>query len=114
MEPAVRDAPPDAGPPWRICVLISELIEHWAAESAQRQRERDEFFWYGYYSGVEATREQAARDADEPWQQLSRRIRADAGRLAGSVSEPRERPQADDEIWFTPAEWKRLTERSGV
>jgi hypothetical protein len=68
------------GPPWRITLLISDLIAHWAATAAEREQVRREAYEAGFADGVEAGAAQAEREMDQSWKQLARRIRGDADR----------------------------------
>lgn len=45
------------------------------------------------------------------WARLARSIRQTADRMTGRVSEPAVRPQADDAMWFTEAEWAEVESR---
>lgn len=68
------------------------------AEAVQRERD-------AYLAGREDGYAAAEADMATHWAALGRRIRADAERISGPIPQPVARPQSDDSIWFTAAEW---------
>ncbi len=94
---SVADAP--CG--WSVGFMVRVLHAH-SLEIARREADAHA---YGYAAGLEAGRAQAETEMDAWWAMLARRIRADADRRRGPMPEPAVRPQPDDAMWFTNAEW---------
>lgn len=64
---------------------------------------------YGHADGFEAGYAAAEADMAAHWSRLARSIRQAADRVTSRVPEPAVRPQPDDAMWFTAAEWAALT-----
>jgi hypothetical protein len=86
---------------WSVAFMVQVLRAH-SLEIARREADA---YAYGYAAGLEAGRAQAEAEMDAWWAMLARRIRADADRRRGPMPEPAVRPQPDDAMWFTDAEW---------
>lgn len=79
---------------------VTAIDEQSAVLADAAQRERD-----AYLDGRADGYREAELDMAEAWGALTRRIRADASRIRRSIPEPVDRPQPDDEMWFTADEW---------
>lgn len=91
----------DASYTWSAALVVQALdaLEYFA--KLREQHAYDAGFADGHAAGIV----RAEREIAQEWACLARMIRRDAERLRRPVTDPAERPQRDDSMWFTADDW---------